>query len=248
MTAQDIAKVAKPSVPITASSLILPGPALPQAKTILARTARRYRRCNRFARSYVGMKLRTDPVHNAVLALAASEAFGSVLDLGCGYGQLSAALLEAGLADSVFGLDRSAKHLQQAQVASGPAFQAKVQDLAVDLHLPSADTILLIDVLYQLDLRVQDVVLGQASRAARRRIIIRACDPDRGARSWFYRRVETLFRLVWPNAGLYVMPRPIRTITETLERAGFVVECRPCCRGTPFPNVLLIARRPQAAE
>ena len=37
----------------------------------LRRTALRYRRCDRFTRHYVASKLRMDPVHPAVLALAA---------------------------------------------------------------------------------------------------------------------------------------------------------------------------------
>src|SRR3954468_4398744 len=53
-----------------------------------ARVARRYRACGRFAQHYVAAKLRRDPVHRAVLALAAGEALGDVVDVGCGRGQL----------------------------------------------------------------------------------------------------------------------------------------------------------------
>jgi len=51
---------------------------------ILDRTAWRYRQCDRFSRHYVASKLRRDPVHADVLALAAREPFGDVIDVGCG--------------------------------------------------------------------------------------------------------------------------------------------------------------------
>ena len=59
------------------------------------------RDCGRFVRGYVAGKLRRDPVHRDVLGLATGEAFGEVIDIGCGRGQLALALLEAGLARSV---------------------------------------------------------------------------------------------------------------------------------------------------
>ena len=244
MTAQDNAKVANPSVPIIASSLMGAHPAPPEVRRILARTAKRYRCCSRFARNYVPAKLRADPVHREILALAAFDAFGSVLDVGCGYGQLGLALLEAGLADSVLGLDRSGKHLQQAQMAARmQPFQARLQDLEQVPALSKADTVLLIDVLYQLSRTAQDCLVEQAGRAARRWVIVRTCDLEQGMRSRFSSSIERLFRLVWPNAGRYVNPRPISSLREILERAGFVVECRPCWQGTPFANVLVIAGR-----
>ena len=86
----------------------------PDFAATFERVTRRYRDCGRFARGYVARKLRRDPVHQDVLALAADEAFGDVVDIGCGRGQLAVALLEAGLARSVLGLDRNAGHLRQA--------------------------------------------------------------------------------------------------------------------------------------
>ena len=43
--------------------------------------------------------------------------------------------------------------------------------------------------------------------------------------------------------GKRVRVRPIRELSRVLEREGFKVEVQPCWGGTPFANVLLVARR-----
>jgi trans-aconitate methyltransferase len=83
-----------------------------------ARVAGRYRACSRYTRGYVTWKMRLDPVHRAVLDLAAAERFGSVADLGCGRAQLGLSLLEAGLATSLTGLDWDAGELADARRAA----------------------------------------------------------------------------------------------------------------------------------
>lgn len=153
---------------------------------VLARAADRYRAAGRFGRHYVSAKLRRDPVYADLLALAGDAGFGDVADVGCGRGQLGVALLEAGAARSVLGLDWNPAHLRQAQrAASGLAFRAVVQDLGCDAALPAADTVVLIDVLYQLDDAAQAALLdfggarGAALRAgAHRRPRARAAQRD----------------------------------------------------------------------
>jgi SAM-dependent methyltransferase len=192
----------------------------------------------------VAAKLHRDPVYRRVLALAASEAFGNVVDIGCGRGQLAVALLEAGLVCSVLGLDRNAAHLELAcRAASGLAFSALQQDLAETQHVPAAATIILIDVLYQLEAGAQITLLRAAARAARERVLIRALDPDRGIRSALTLGLERLTRPVSPHSGRHVDAVPVARLTETLADAGFAVSSGPCWEGTPFANVLIIGRR-----
>lgn len=211
---------------------------------VLDRVARRYADGGRFTRHYIASKLRTDPVHEAVLALAAKESFGRVLDIGCGRGQLGVALLEAGLASEVTGLDWGTEALRQAErAAAGLAFRAVHQDLSRPASLPPADTVLLIDVLYQLDAPAQDAVLRDAAGAAGERIVIRTLDPELGLRSRFAIGAERLGRLAWANSGAHVNPRPVPALAAVLERHGFATSVTPCWQGTPFANVLLVARR-----
>jgi len=216
----------------------------PDFAATFERVAQRYRHCGRFARGYVAAKLRRDPVHHDLLALASNESFGDVVDIGCGRGQLAVALLEAGLARSVLGLDCHAGHLEQARrAATGLAFTAAMQDLAEAQSVPHADTVLLIDVLYQLESAAQMALLRATASAARGLILIRMLDPDRGMRSALTIGLERLMRRVSPHAGRHVDAVPVARIAATLSDAGFVVSITPCWQGTPFANVLVTARR-----
>lgn len=215
----------------------------PDTAALFTRVTARYRGCGRAAYHYVASKLRWDPVHSAVLALPGE--FGTVLDVGCGRGQLGIALLEAGRARAVLGLDCHARHLGQANLAgSGLAFQAVTQDLAVTQNLPEADSVLLVDVLYQLDSAAQRALLQHAAQAARRHVIVRTLDPARGARSALTLTLERALRRVSPNSGATVEPPPVTSLVALLEAAGYSVVVTPCWRGTPFANVLLAASRP----
>ncbi|WGF86693.1 class I SAM-dependent methyltransferase [Marinivivus vitaminiproducens] len=209
------------------------------------RVTRRYDGGSRFARGYVYWKLRTDPVHAAILDLAAGEDLGDVVDIGCGHGQLGIALLEAGLARSVLGLDVIARHLEgAARAAAGLPFRTQLQDLAAQSRVPSGDTVMIIDVLHTLTTDAQAGLLAEAARAARERILVRTLDPDRGARSRLTRGMERLSRRFWPNAGRHVNPMPLSWMASRLEPEGFATESVPCWQGTPFASMLLVARRP----
>ena len=210
----------------------------------LERTARRYRSCGRFTRHYVASKLKRDPVHREMLALGAGDPFGIVADLGCGRGQVGLALLEAGLATSVIGLDWAGQSLDDARRAgAGLPFCARAQDLAADVTTPECDTLLLIDVLYSLQQAQALRLLHAAVVAARERIIVRTLDGSRGVRSRFHLIVERLARPFWPHSGAVVDPTPVAAMAAFLQSAGFAIEVRPCWQGTPFANVLLVARR-----
>lgn len=208
------------------------------------RVTQRYGDCGRFARAYVAAKLRRDPVHRDVLALATGETFGEVVDIGCGRGQLAVALLEAGLARSVRGLDCQGRHLEQARrAARGLAFSAELRDLAKNHDVPETTSVLLVDVLYQLEPVVQIALLRAAARAAQRRVLIRTLDPDLGMRSTLTLRLERLMQRLSPHSGRHVAALPIARLVETLVDAGFSVSRTPCWEGTPFANVLLMGCR-----
>lgn len=207
-------------------------------------TAARYRACGRHHHGYARCKLRLDPVHRAVMSLAAREPFGDVVDVGCGRGQLGIALLEAGLARAVVGLDLHAAHLAAAgRAAAGLRFTTSTQDLAEGAGSLAADTILVVDVLYQLDDTAQERLLQAAAQAARRRIVLRLHDPARRLRSALTKGAEQVLRALAPRAGRCVNPWPLTRIAAIIEPSGYDITITPCWRGTPFANVLLIARR-----
>lgn len=208
------------------------------------RVAARYRPSGRFAYHYVLGKLRRDPVARALLELASAEPFGTVADLGCGRGQFAACLLEMDLARSVTGVECHVAHLTQAQRAMHDLnFVPEKQDLSEVTKLPAADTVMLIDVLYQLDTAAQDALLRRVADAARERVIIRTADPSRGWRSRVTRGLEVGFRRVWPHAGAHVNARPTDDTVRLLTDFGFCCSLVPCWAGTPLSNVLIVARR-----
>ena len=211
--------------------------------TVARRVVDLYPGASRFARGYVGGKLRGDPVTPAVLALATATPFGAVVDLGCGRGQLGLALLTAGLATRLDGLDCDAAKIGDASAAaSGLAARFTVADLAT-APIPACDTVLLIDVLYQLRAAAQCALLGRIAAAARRRVVIRAFDPARGWRAHLGLAMERAGRAVRRDATA-IEPLPLAVVAAPFEAAGFLVSTSPCWGRTPLPNVLLIADRP----
>jgi SAM-dependent methyltransferase len=201
----------------------------------------------RFARGYVAGKLRHDPATAMVLALAVARGgFGRVLDLGCGRGQLGLALLVAGGAEAVTGLDLDAAKVAEAQAAAAglPAARFAVADLAT-AGLPPCDTVLLVDVLYRMPEPAQRDLLARAAAAARRRVVIRAFDPGLGWRSRVGMGMERLGRAVRGDAAA-LRPLAPAALAALLEAQGFAASVTPCWGRTPLPNVLLLAERIQA--
>lgn len=193
-------------------------------------------------RGFVRGKLKRDPVVPALLAL---PPFGDVLDLGCGRGQLGLALLVAGRATAVTGIDLDPGKIARATAAAQdlPA-RYIVADLAT-APLPPCDTALVIDVLVQMHPAAQDALLARLVAVAPRRIVIRAFDPDRGWRSAFGLGIDRLRRRLGGDLGLAgtVAPQPITKLRAPFEAAGYAVNVTPCWAGTPLPNVLLVAER-----
>lgn len=216
---------------------------------LLTRVAARYRGCGRFAFHYVSGKLRHDPLTGTLLALGIAEGLGEVADLGCGRGQFAALLLEAGLARTVIGLEANSALLKQAQSAlQGLCFEGRLQDLTADPLFPQVDTVLILDVLYQLPTKAQERLLATAAYAARRQVVIRSADPARAGRAWLTKMLELVMRGIWPHSGAMVNARPIGWIAAQLGGSGFSVRVAPCWAGTPFSNVVLTARRDVVAR
>ena len=210
---------------------------------LIAAVAARYAGASRFTRGYVGSKLRRDPATGAILALAARVGgLGEVADLGCGRGQLALALLLSGSASRVTGLDYEAGKVAEARTAAAglPASFAEA-DLTT-AAVPPCDTAMLVDVLYQLPEPSQVPLLDRMAAAARRRVVLRLFDPDRGWRSAFGMAMERAGRAIRRD-GAAVRPMPVPAVAARLEAAGFRCAVSPCWAGTPLPNVLLVVER-----
>lgn len=220
------------------------------APALIDRVVALYAGTSRFARGFVGGKLRTDPATAAILALATrAGGFGAVADLGCGRGQVGLALLVAGLADSAAGLDLDPAKIADANAAAralaaagGPPARFAAADLAT-AEIPPCDTALIFDVLLQMPEAAQHALIRRMAAAARRRIVIRAFDPDRGWRARLGIAMERIGCMVRRDGSSF-RPMPIAALAAPLEAAGFAVTVTPCWGWTPLPNVMLVAERP----
>ena len=191
-------------------------------------------------------KLRLDPVHAALLDLAGPHGFGEVLDLGCGRGQTGVLLLLAGAARRVHGIERNRGWLAEAKAAAPAGFVATLADLATMPALPSADTVLLIDVLYQFETPAQIALLEAAAAAARRRVVIRSMDAAAGLRGALTRLGESALRHLWPGSRRRINPLPIPRLTGAFA-AGWTITVARCAAAMAPANMLIVAERADPA-
>lgn len=214
----------------------------------LDRTAKRYEKVAQKKGEYyfVRGKLAGDPATEALVALGN---LGSVLDLGCGRGQLAVLLLEAGLAERARGLDWDPEKVRLAREAAGgleATFEeGDVREAGDNAYGPSS-TVLLVDVLHYFEKPVQDALLSRAADLVLPggRLVVREADKGRGVRSFATRLQEGIGTRTKVNRGERVLFRDVRReLVPLLEAKGFSCEVRPCWGLTPFSNVMLVATR-----
>jgi len=110
----------------------------------------------------------------------------------------------------------------------------------------SRDTLLLVDVLHYLPTAEQDQVLSHAVRAlgAGGRLLVRELDAKPGLRSSVTRLFERLATAIGLNRGRARLEyRSAAELTSRLEALGCACETRFASQGTPFGNVLVVAKR-----
>jgi 2-polyprenyl-3-methyl-5-hydroxy-6-metoxy-1,4-benzoquinol methylase len=209
------------------------------------RTARRFAAAvrRRSTYHYVAGKLRGDPATQAIAGLGH---LGDILDIGCGRGHLAVYLLERGAASSVRGFDWDAEKVRLAQsAADGLAASFEALDIR-NVEPEPADTVLLVDVLHYLAPAEQDDLLLRTAGHVRPggRLVVRDATTGAGWRSFVTRLVEWISVAVRFNVGERVAFRDVEgELVPLLERTGFACTVVPCWAGTPFANVLLVARR-----
>jgi SAM-dependent methyltransferase/uncharacterized protein (DUF2062 family) len=193
---------------------------------------------------YAVGKLRGDP---STRALADHAPLGDVLDIGCGRGQLDVFLLEHGAASRVRGLDWDEAKVALARRAAAGLDATFARTDARDVDGDAADTVLLVDVLHYFDEATQDALLERAAGHVRPggRLFVREASRGLGARSGVTLAFERIGRALRINRGERIHFRDVaRDLAPRLEALGFACTIEPCSRGTPFANVLLVARKP----
>jgi SAM-dependent methyltransferase len=236
----------------------MPAPEDAAFESIVASAAHAYAPAGPTALHFARGKLRHDPVFRAILARGLVPDGARLVDLGCGQGVLPAFLVAARARfesgawpsiwpppprlASVLGVDLRGRAIAAGRLALGARATLEVGD-ARTAALPPCDVIAILDVLHYLPPEDQDRVLARCACALTPggRLLLRVGDADAGVRAAITRfsdQAITLIRGGWPR--LYT--RGLKAWVAAVERAGLGVEAAPMSEGTPFANVLLVAR------
>ncbi len=230
-------------------------------RTLVDAASAPYRSAGRFAWHFARGKLRMDPVFRHLLGQGLIAPGSHVLDIGCGQGLLAsllgsaAALARAGrwppgwasapLDVRVTGIELMPRDVQRARAALG-APGANARFVCGDMRstaFPSADVVVILDVLHYINIAEQDAVLARVRESLREggRLLLRVGDTtQRGgfrASQW----VDRVVTFVRGHRAVPVHGRALTAWIARLQTLGFEVQSEPMSQGTPFANVLLIA-------
>lgn len=198
---------------------------------------------------YASVKLKTDPVYEAVFdAIDEANSPGlPVLDIGCGPGLLSFYLRERGCRSPILGIDFDARKIKMAKWQAERYYE--------DLEFRVGDArenvpnfrghVTILDILQYFTPEQQETVLQLAARevAPGGVLVIRNCLADK---SWRYRLTRVcdtfafLVRWMKSNTRHYPTERRIRAV---LELEGLKGEFSPLWGTTPFNSYLIVYRR-----
>ena len=232
----------------------------PQHKALLDAAAHLYLGADEFDRRFARNKLRLDPVFFALLQGGLLPDRGTLLDLGCGRGPLLALLVAARdqfsrgqwppgwppppLNLTLQGIELNPDHAGVARRALIDQARVTRHDIR-DAAFPPCSAVVLLDVLIFLEERDQRRVLERAAAALEPGGLLLVRDADAGAglaflvTRWSVRLPEILRgrlrnRLHYRGAVQW---------TGLLEALGFTVTAAPMSAGTPFANMLFVARK-----
>jgi SAM-dependent methyltransferase len=209
-----------------------------------------------FARLWAREKLRRDPIYFSLLQSGVIPDGARVLDLGCGQGILLALLVEARAGDwpsewaprpvtsTLRGVEQDPTEVRRARAALRGAATIEELDLR-EAKLPPSDVIALVDVIHYLEPAEQQRLLARVAEALAPGgvLLLRVCDAAAGLRAFLTRAGDRLGTLTKRGSLGRLHLRSAAEWTARLEALGLSVEPLPMSAGTPFANVLLVARK-----
>jgi len=227
-------------------------------RTLARRAARRYESSGRYAHRFAYVKLTRDPVYRHMLAGGLIGPGARVLDLGCGQGLVAAIYAAArerhGAGDwpagwpapqlgRLQGIDLAPRDIERARAAECADAEYTCADIRSAVFAP-ADAVVLLDVLHYMDHAAQDEVLDRvrAALGAGGVLLLRVADASNSLRFRITMAADHFtMTLRGLRFGRYHC-RPVAEWERRLARSGFRTEAQPMSAGTPFANVLLVAR------
>lgn len=233
-------------------------------KHLVSKAAAPYRAAGLYAWFFARGKLGGDPVFAHLLAAGLLTGRARIVDIGCGQGLLSAWLLAAQASSAngtwpeiwpsapqpahICGIELMAHDVARADSALAPAVSAGhasfVQADMCSTDFGLADAVVILDVLHYVPLDAQDEVLARVRRslAPNGVLLLRVGDAAGGLRFAISNGVDHVVTTLRGHRLGTLHCRPLADWQGTLHRLGFVVEAQFMSQGTPFANVLLVAR------
>ena len=223
-----------------------------------------YRVVSHFDYLWARGKLGNDPAFTSLLEQGMFNQCHRVLDLGCGRGLLAAWFLAAEqlmvTCQWVPDFDvptRIAFHgvdLHDVACAAGnralqPLFGDRVSLVSGDMCLADLrgyDAIAILDVLHYISYTQQDMLLDKIRAALEPGglLITRVGNAQGGWRFRFSQWIDLAVSFAQGNQIRSLYCRSVDDWTHALKSRGFTVTAQPMSNGTPFANVLLVARVP----
>jgi trans-aconitate methyltransferase len=204
-------------------------------------------------------KLRMDPVFGQILAEGLLANAQRILDLGCGQGLLAAWLLAARACQSsagwprewpvspspvsIRGIDLMAGEVARARSAWGHSAQFETADIRA-APLGNPDAVVILDVLHYLPYDEQVLILERvhAALASEGVLLIRVADARKTARFAIGKCVDLTVMLTHYRRRPRLFCRSLSDWIAVLAESGFACRPIPMSAGTPFANVVLVAR------
>jgi len=231
----------------------------PIPPALLDAAARPYRRAGLFAYHFARGKLQGDPVFAAILSLGLLQGRSQILDLGCGQGLLTAWLraaqhcYEGGAwphswpaapcSVSTCGIELMGRDVERARRALGPGTQVVHGDIRT-ASFGHPDAVVIFDVLHYMSESSQQQVL-QRVRAALPDdglLLLRVGDAAGGLRFRYGQWTDKAIMLMRGHGLISLYCRSTEQWLALLHECGFDSAVLPMSQGTPFANVLLVAR------
>jgi SAM-dependent methyltransferase len=237
---------------------------MPFLNALVDRAAAPYRRSGQYAWRFARGKLAGDPAFAALLSQGLLAGRDRILDIGCGQGLLTAWLMAARDAardghwpadwpaaprpSHVRGIELMQHDVSRAEQAMhGDLRSGRASFVAGDMcnaDFGRADAVVILDVLHYVPIAAQDDVLRRVREALAPDglLLLRIGDAAAGWPFIFSNWVDHLVTTLRGHRLGRLYCRPLDEWQRVLASLGFTVQAQPMSEGTPFANVMLVAR------